>query len=100
MSKNRRTPRIRCRSLTVRSLGQFVDVIQDLQEEWSDWEEEDTNSRDGGLAHIWFRGHSDKGWNLTPKIFRTKSSIRVADEEELYGEFVRRGGSLMGALPN
>ena len=100
MPKKRQPPRVRCRSITVRSLGQFVAAVQDLQEEWSDWEEEDTKTKDGGLAHIWFRGHSDKGWNLTPKIFRTKTSIRVADEEEIYGEFVRRRGSLMGALPD
>lgn len=52
------------------------------------------------MAHIWFRGHADKGWALIPKIFRTRSGIRVVDEEELYGEFVRRGGSLKGALPD
>jgi hypothetical protein len=98
MPKTPRTPRVRCRSQAVGSLAHFLDVVQDLQEEWSDWEEADTNSHDGGLAHIWFRGHADKRWELTPKIFRTKSRIRVFDEEELYGEFGRRGGSLMGSL--
>lgn len=100
MPKKLRTLRVKCRSLTARSLSQFVDVVQDLQEEWSDWEDEDTDTTDGGLAHIWFRGHSNIRWELTPKIFRTKSSIRVTDEEELYNEFVRRGGSLMNSLPD
>jgi hypothetical protein len=72
MPKKRPTPRVTCRSLTVRSLGQYVDVVQELQEEWSDWEEQDTNSKDGGLAHIWFRGHADKGWALTPKNIQDK----------------------------
>jgi hypothetical protein len=98
MPKKRQTPRVKCKSLKARSLAQFVDIAQDLQEEWSDWEEEDTNSRDGGLAHIWFRGHSNSTWELTPKIFRTRTNIRVCDEEELYNEFVRRGGSLMTSL--
>ena len=90
--------RTRFRSITVRSLGEYVDVIQDLQDEWSDREDAETGSADGGLAHIWFRGHAGKEWELKPKIFRTHTEIRVADEEELYAEFVRRGCSLAPSL--
>ncbi len=98
MPTKRKPFRVKCRSEIARSLAQFIDIVQDIQERWSDWEAEDTNSRDAALAHVWFRGHSNSGWELTPNIFRTKSNIRVCDEEELYGEFVRRGGSLLSGL--
>ena len=55
MAKKQRTPRVKCRSVTAHSLAQFVDIVHELQEEWSDWEQERTNSSDGGFAHIWFK---------------------------------------------
>lgn len=100
MRKKQRTPRVKCRSVIAHSLAQFVDIVHELQEEWSDWEQERANLSDGGFAHIWFRGHADSAWQLTPKIFRTKTRIRVSDEEELYSEFVRRGGALIGSFPD
>jgi hypothetical protein len=87
----------RYRSLTARSLSDFVNVVQDLQDEWSDLEAEQIQ-KDDGDAHIWFRGNADKNWQLTPKIFRTKNEISVTDEAELYGEFLRRGYSLAPSL--
>jgi hypothetical protein len=84
--------------VTARSLSDFVDVVQDLQDEWSDLESEHIEKDDGGDAHIWFRGNADKGWELAPKIFRTNNEISVTDEAELYGEFLRRGCSLAPSL--
>jgi hypothetical protein len=98
MPKKQRVPKVKCRSELVRSLSQFVDLVQGLQEQWSDWEDADTGKTDEGLAHIWFRGHSDVKWVLTPKIFRTNTDVDVHDEEELVNEFVRRGGSMMASL--
>jgi hypothetical protein len=72
----------------VRSLGEYVNVVQALQYEWSDREDSDTGTVDGGLAHVWFRGHAAKEWELKPKIFRTRTAIRVVDEEELYSELL------------
>ncbi len=89
---------VRLKSLMARSLSEFVDIIQELQDDWSDREATDTQSPDRGLAHVWFRGHANKEWELIPRIFRTNNEIRVEDEEELYAEFVRRGCSLVPSL--
>jgi hypothetical protein len=78
-------------------LSEFIAVVQELQEEWSSWEASDVNAPDEDLAHLWFRGHADVEWELTPNIFRTKNGITVVDEGELYNEFVRRGHSLPGS---
>jgi len=98
MAKKKTGARPRFRSVTARSLPDFVDVVQGLQDEWSDLEAEQTQKDDGGDAHIWFRGNADKDWELTPKIFRTNNEISVTDEAELYGEFLRRGCSLAPSL--
>jgi hypothetical protein len=98
MAKKKTGSRPRYRSMTARSLSDFVDVVQDLQDEWSDLESEQMEKDNGGDAHIWFRGNADKAWELTPKIFRTKNEISVTDEAELYGEFLRRGYSLAPSL--
>ena len=82
--------------MTARSLPDFVEIVQNLQDEWSDLETEQIQS--DGDAHIWFRGNANKDWELTPKIFRTGNEIGVADEDELYGEFLRRGCSLAPSL--
>jgi hypothetical protein len=86
------------RSVTALSLPDSVGIVQDLQDHFSDLEAADRQEREGGMAHIWFRGHSDKGWHLTPKIFRTGNGIGVEDEKELYEEFVRRGCSSVPSL--
>jgi hypothetical protein len=98
MAKGKKTTKLRYRSITVRSLADFVDTVQMLQDEWSELEAAQTKVDDGGDAHIWFRGHGDKNWELTPKIFRTGNEITVADEDELYSEFLRRGCSLAPSL--
>jgi hypothetical protein len=58
MAKKKTSARPRFRSVTARSLPDFVDVVQALQDEWSDLEAEQTQKDDGGDAHIWFRGKS------------------------------------------
>src|SRR5580700_59641 len=98
MAKNKKAVRLRSRSMTVRSLADFVDAVQMLQDDWSDLEAAQTQRDDGADAHIWFRGHRNKEWALTPKIFRSGNEITVADEGELYGEFLRRGCSLAPSL--
>lgn len=98
MARNKKTTRPHYRSLTVRSLADFVDSVQMLQDDWSELEAVQTQRDDGADAHIWFRGHGDKDWELTPKIFRTGNEITVTDEDELYGEFLRRGCSLAPSL--
>jgi hypothetical protein len=96
MAKKQPGSRPRYRSVTARSLANFVNLVQDLQDEWSELEAEQIQS--GGDAHIWFRGNADKDWELTPKIFRTGNEIGVNDEDELYTEFLRRGCSLAPSL--
>ena len=98
MAKRTKAKRLRYRSVTVRSLADFVDTVQMLQGEWLELEAAQTQLDDGADAHISFRGHGDKNWELTPKIFRTGNEITVADEDELYGEFLRRGCSLAPSL--
>lgn len=94
MPSSKRSRALRCRSVIARSLAQFVNITQALLDDWSDLENAATNW--DGLAHIWFRGHADIRWMLTPKIFRTKNDITVSNEEELFAEFVRRGGAMSG----
>ncbi len=98
--KAKRGSGTRYRTVTVRSLPDFVDVVQGLQDDWSDLEgmHSERTDGDGRLAHIWFRGHSNKDWELKPKLFRTNNEIEVQDEEELYAEFIRRGCSLESSL--
>lgn len=100
MAKKQTRGRARYRSVTARSLPDFVDVVQGLQDDWSDSEAAQTERPEaaGALAHVWFRGHANKDWELKPKIFRTNNEIGVADEEELYAEFIRRGCSLASSL--
>jgi len=97
MAKARTRDRSRYRSAIARSLPDYVDVVQGLQDDWSDLEAEQTQ-QDGGDTHIWFRGNANKSWELTPWIFRTNNHIGIADEEELYAEFIRRGCSLAPSL--
>jgi len=98
MARKKQTrARIRYRSVTARSVPDFVDVVQGLEDDWSDLESKQTNA-DAGTAHIWFRGVPNKDWGLTPRIFRTMNEIDVSDEDELYGEFIRRGCSLVPSL--
>jgi hypothetical protein len=72
MAKKKKGSRPRYRSVTARSLSDFVGVVQDLQDEWSGLEAEQIQ-KDDGDAHIWFRGNANKDWELTPKIFRTNN---------------------------
>jgi FRG domain len=100
MAKKKTRSRTRYRSVTARSLPEFVNVVQGLQDDWSDLEAMQTERSEhhGRLAHVWFRGHANKDWELNPKIFRTNNEIEVEDEEELYAEFIRRGCSVAPSL--
>ena len=43
---------------------------------------------------MWYRGHANAEWTLTPRILRPENEITVADEDELFNEFIRRGRSM------
>jgi hypothetical protein len=72
---------------TAKSIPTFLDVVSQLQTRWF------PHSKSWGP---WFRGHSDKRWHLTPKLYREdppKRGIRVV-EDEIRQEFLMRGPSL------
>jgi FRG domain len=75
------------KTYTADSIPQFLDVVSRLQSRWF------PDSKNWGP---WFRGHSDKSWHLTPKLYREAEpsrGIRVV-EDEIRQEFVMRGPSL------
>jgi hypothetical protein len=47
---------VRCRSITVRSLAHFVEIIHELQEEWSEWEDEGNQGSADGRMPVQERG--------------------------------------------
>jgi|ERR1700722_1080031 len=72
---------------TVESIPQFLDVVTGLQGRWF------PDSKNWGP---WFRGHANKSWHLTPKLYRDgepSRGIRVV-EDEIRQEFIMRGPSL------
>jgi len=65
------------RSIRITSLESYVSTVESLWRQWS---------RDRS-AVIWFRGHADADWTLTPGFYRP---IRRPDEDRYRHDFIHR----------
>jgi hypothetical protein len=76
-------------------LSECLERLKELREGWLANEEQD---RRGQEQPLWFRGHLDAGWLLTPKLYRP--DFIGADESEIRHEFKSRALQLIqGRLP-
>ena len=95
---------------TATTLGALVQTALDIRRQWSErhahegagdqklkeqWEEVEP------FWKPWFRGHADANWHLKPKLYRD-GELNIDKlfrfEEELRGEFKRRGSQLAEGL--
>jgi hypothetical protein len=75
------------RTIRVSSVQQFVQVVCRLRDEWI---------VGGNFFDPWFRGQAKAKWPLSPSIFRYDL---LTEEDELRGEFQRRGPQYMVEVP-
>ena len=84
------------------SVATFVRAVCGIRNEWRDEHKKDPKwEKDNPFWKPWFRGHGDAKWPLKPKLYRTVGSPvddLVSHEEELRGEFKRRGLQLFDQL--
>lgn len=80
---------------TIGPLSECLERLKELREVWG---LDDGDGRRGDADPLWFRGHADAGWKLTPKLYRPE--YRGADENEIRHEFKSRALQLIqGRLP-
>lgn len=76
-------------------LSEYLERVKQLPEVW------DLTSgaeRPGEERRLWFRGHQDAAWKLTPRLYR--QPFAGAEESEIRQEFQRRAPlSIPGRLP-
>jgi hypothetical protein len=76
-------------------LSECLERLKELREQWGPDQERD---RRGEEQPLWFRGHIDADWKLTPKLYRPE--FVGADENEIRHEFQSRALQLIqGRLP-
>ena len=92
------------------SVGKMVEQAQAIRKTWVDRhakEAEQGKDRKEQWEEVkpfwmpWFRGHEQAGWQLTPKLYRgseVEVNQRFKFEEDLRGEFKRRGSQLVEGL--
>ena len=93
---------------SVDSLAAYVTKTLEIRDEW--WREDkedrqrhrkdkdkDTRKDDRRTApnEFWFRGHADATWQLTPRLYRPESQLKLEDEDEIRNDFKRRGRQLI-----
>src|ERR1700679_3623933 len=80
---------------TIGPLSECLERLKELREVWG---LDDGDGRRGDADPLWFRGHADAGWKLTPKLYRPE--FDGADENEIRHEFQSRALQLIqGRLP-
>ena len=52
---------------TIGPLSECLERLKELREVWG---LDDGDGRRGDADPLWFRGHADAGWKLTPKLYR------------------------------
>jgi FRG domain-containing protein len=79
----------------VNSLTEYIDRIKQLRAFWKI----DRETRYGEIESIWFRGHEQADWKLTPRLYRPE--YRGSSEAEIRQEFQIRAQQLLqgGRLP-
>jgi hypothetical protein len=73
---------------SITSLAEYLDYIKKLASNWS-----------VATEYLWFRGHTDSSWKLTPKLHRDE--YKNANESEIRLEFESRALQLIqGRMPS
>jgi hypothetical protein len=73
-------------------LSECLERLKEIREQWSSLHQPE---RRGEEQPLWFRGHLDADWGLTPKLYRPE--FIGADENEIRHEFMSRGLQLLQA---
>jgi hypothetical protein len=77
-------------------VAEYMARIEELRKMWGLAK---TTERRGEELPLWFRGHSDASWKLTPKLYRKE--FLGADENEIRAEFKSRALQLIqGRIPS
>jgi hypothetical protein len=78
-------------------LSECLERIKEIREQWGSADAK--HERRGDDEPLWFRGHSDVGWKLKPKVYRPEF-VDGADENEIRHEFQSRSLQLIqGRMP-
>ena len=59
------------------NISQFLEQVNEIQNKWN-WDE------------IWFRGVENTNFKLLPSLYRGKYKIDLEEEQELFGQFIRK----------
>jgi hypothetical protein len=81
----------------VTSLTEYIDRIKQLRAFWK----LDKETRFGEIQSVWFRGHEQADWTLTPKLYRPEYGDAIDAEAEIRQDFQIRAQQLLhgGRLP-
>jgi hypothetical protein len=79
----------------IKSLAEYIERIKKVRAYWRI----DQETRYGEVESIWFRGHAEARWKLTPKLYRFE--YEGSNENEVRQEFQIRAQQLLqgGRLP-
>jgi hypothetical protein len=80
---------------SIKSLPNYLETLKEFRTYW----DLDIDKKPyGEIETLWFRGHKDSSWKLTPKLYRNEFSD--ADENEIRQEFQSRALQLIqGRIP-
>jgi FRG domain len=78
------------RSLVADSVKEFTGIIAERRKKWTG------ESKD---AVLWYRGHTDKSWELLPKFYREVENPTIHEEDEIREQFVIRAPHLTNEKP-
>src|SRR2546428_5902303 len=71
------------------------DEVQNEKRRRRKRKEADKDKRVTPPGNFWFRGHADAMWDLTPKLYRADSHLKLEDEDEIRNDFKSRGRQLL-----
>ena len=74
-------------------MGILSECLERLKEFRQIWSQDEEYNRRGDERPLWFRGHLDANWRLTPKLYRPE--FTGADEGEIRHEFQSRALQLI-----
>jgi FRG domain len=75
----------------VTSLSAFDAAVNDRAEAW--------RKQNGTKPKLWFRGHRDYQWHLTPPALRSNQSVDPERDQHFFVDFKRRGLGLVQPRP-
>ena len=89
----------RMRTQGEKMITSLSDYLADISKIVTEWRLEKPGGPYYESQHLWFRGHHESSWKLTPKLYRRE--YKYADENEIRYEFESRALQLIqGRVPN